>query len=148
MIVNTKTGLLITGTLVRDAEYRTVGAKETPCLRFGVRYGQDEVEGPDGRRQGKILDVTVWGDAAVSLQNCLHKGDAVMAAGELSERVDNQGRTWRSLNNRGEVWPGMAWLVEKMATADIAAAAAPPPPDPSLAGDFEPVIGDDEDLPF
>ena len=150
MIINTKTGILVTGTLARDAEYKTVGQKNTPLLKVGVLYGHEETPGPDGRRQGKILDVTVWGDAAVSLQGCLHKGDAVMAAGELKSREGDQGRLWRSLDSRGEVWPGAAWVLEHIASAQVTAGAMQGnvlDPTKLGSGDFE-AIDDNEDLPF
>lgn len=150
MIINTKTGILVTGTLARDAEYKTVGQKNTPLLKFGVLYGHEETPGPDGRTQGKFLDVNVWGAAAVSMQGRLHKGDAVAVAGELKSREDDQGRLWRSLDSRGEVWPGAAWILEHIASAQVTAGAMQGnvlDPTKLGSGDFE-AIDDNEDLPF
>ena len=39
MIVVSKTGVLVSGTLGKDAEYKLVGARVTPRLGFSVLYG-------------------------------------------------------------------------------------------------------------
>lgn len=143
MIVVSKTGVLVSGTLGKDAEYKLVGARETPRLRFSVLYGKEEAADENGRHKGKYIDVNVWGGAATKMQGMLLKGDAVLACGRLSERTDDQGRVWRSIDTYGEVWPGMAWLMEQQG-----AAPAPAMLDtPQDCTDFEPVQSD-EDLPF
>lgn len=143
MIVVSKTGVLVSGTLGKDAEYKLVGARETPRLRFSVLYGKEEAADENGRHKGKYIDVNVWGGAATKMQGMLLKDDAVLACGRLSERTDDQGRVWRSIDTYGEVWPGMAWLMEQQGAAPVPAA-----PDISQnCTDFEPVQSD-EDLPF
>ena len=55
MIINTKTGILVTGTLARDAEYKTVGQKNTPLLKFGVLYGHEETPGCGRAHAGQVF---------------------------------------------------------------------------------------------
>lgn len=143
MIIVSKTGVLVSGTLGKDAEYKLVGSRETPLLRFSVLYGKEETADETGRHKGKYIDVNVWGGAATKMQGMLLKDDAVLACGRLNERTDNQGRVWRSIDTYGEVWPGMTWLMEQQG-----ATLAPVVPDiPQDCTDFEP-IQSDEDLPF
>ena len=93
MIVNSKTGCLISGTLIKAAETRTAG--QSNVTKLAVRYGWDEPQATNERRTGKILDVDCWNDlsdAAVGLG----KGDAVLAAGEIQQREYN-GKTYTTL---------------------------------------------------
>ena len=61
MIVNTKTGLLLAGTIGKTPELKFVGQNERPVLKFSLRYGSEE-DGI-GKRRGKFVDVDVWSGA-------------------------------------------------------------------------------------
>lgn len=142
MIVSTKTGMLLTGTLGRDAEYKLVGGQQTPLLKFSVLYGYEDTEDATGRRKGKYLDVDVWGSAAGKLRGRLFKGDAVLVAGTLNERHGEDGRIWRSIKTYGEVWPGAGWLFDQLGNASGAVAAG------TVDADGFIEVDETEDLPF
>ena len=55
MIVNTKTGVLISGTIAKTPELKFVGQNNRPVLKFSVRYGSEPDEA--GKRKGKYLYV-------------------------------------------------------------------------------------------
>lgn len=142
MIISTKTGVLLTGTLGRDAEYKLVGSQQTPLLKFSVLYGHEDIEDVNGRRKGKYLDVDVWGAAADKLQGRLLKGDAILVAGTLNERCGEDGRIWRSIKTYGEVWPGAAWTFDQLGGASGAVAAD------TVDADGFIEVDKTEDLPF
>ena len=144
MIVSTKTGVMVSGTLGRDAEYKLVGAKETPLLKFSVLYGKEDEPDENGRLKGKYIDVNVWGSAAGKMQGVLKRDDAVLVCGQLKERTDDQGRVWRSVDTYGEVWAGVACMADRIGAAQEAPTASVL----QCAGDFEPIFADDEDMPF
>ena len=93
MIVNSKTGCLISGTLIKAAETRTAG--QSNVTKLAVRYGWDEPQNTNERRTGKILDVDCWNDISDAAGG-LEKGDAVLAAGEIQQREYN-GKTYTTL---------------------------------------------------
>lgn len=152
MIINTKTGCMVTGTLTKDAELKFIGEKGTPLLTMSVLYGHDPAENEGGRRPGKFLDVKVWGNAGKQLEDALHKGDAIIAAGELDSRTDKDGKVWTSLNSHGEIWLGcgaMLAMLDSMArfSASPAQSCVVNPADSASDASFA-VIDDNEDLPF
>ena len=61
MIINTKTCLLLAGTIGKTPELKFVGQNERPVLKFSLRYGSEE-DGT-GKRRGKFVDVDVWSGA-------------------------------------------------------------------------------------
>ncbi len=93
MIVNSKTGCLVAGTLIKAAETRTAG--QSNVTKLAVRYGWDEPQATNERRTGKILDVDCWNDLSDAAGG-LEKGDAVLAAGEIQQREYN-GKTYTTL---------------------------------------------------
>ena len=93
MIVNSKTGCLISGTLIKAAETRQAGSSSV--TKLAVRYGWDEPQDTNERRTGKILDVDCWNDLSDAAGG-LEKGDAVLAAGEIQQREYN-GKTYTTL---------------------------------------------------
>lgn len=144
MIVSTKTGVMVSGTLGRDAEYKLVGAKETPLLKFSVMHGREDDPDENGRRKGKYIDVNVWGIAAAKMRGVLKRDDTVLVCGQLKERTDNHGRTWKSVDTYGEVWASVACMAGRIGAAQEAPTASVL----QSAGDFEPIFADDEDMPF
>lgn len=149
MIVQTRTGVLVAGTIGRDPELRHVGQYDRAVLKLTVRYGTEA--GEDGKRRGKYLDVDVWNDAE-ELDGMLIKDDPVIVtAGEIKSREYN-GKTYYSVSADG-VFPGagvvfrwMQQIVDMIppaaapTPADFTLVDAPPPeqftasPDPQLAG--------------
>jgi len=93
MIVNTKTGCLASGTLIKAAEMRAAG--QSNVTKLVLRYGYDEPQTTNDRRSGKLLDVDCWNDLAGAAEG-LEKGDAVMVTGEIQQREYN-GKTYTSL---------------------------------------------------
>lgn len=152
MIINSKTGCLVTGILTKDPEYKEVGAKSTPLLKLDLIYGHDapEHEGQEGAP--KYMSVDLWGLAARTLSGKLWKGDAVAAAGALESREYN-GKTYWRINCRGEIWPSGAALLGYLMTLDIGSTAQAMDGntlDPSkleTGGGFE-IVDGNEDLPF
>ena len=87
MIVQTKTGVLVAGTIGKDPELKHVGQYDRAVLKMTVRYGSEQ--GEDGKRRGKYLDVDVWNDAE-ELDGMLVKDDPVIVtAGEIKSREYN-----------------------------------------------------------
>lgn len=147
MIVQTKTGVLVAGTIGKDPELKHVGQYDRAVLKMTVRYGSEQ--GEDGKRRGKYLDVDVWSDAE-ELDGMLVKDDPVIVtAGEIKSREYN-GKTYYSVSADG-VFPGagvvfrwMQQIVDMIppapapCPADFAPVDAPPPEqfttDPQLAG--------------
>lgn len=147
MIVQTKTGVLVAGTIGKDPELKHVGQYDRAVLKMSVRYGLEP--GEDGKRRGKYLDVDVW-NGAEELDGTLVKDDPVIVtAGEIKSREYN-GKTYYSVSADG-VFPGagvvfrwMQQIVDMIppapapCPADFAPVDAPPPEqfttDPQLAG--------------
>lgn len=147
MIVQTKTGVLVAGTIGKDPELKHVGQYDRAELKMTVRYGSEQ--GEDGKRRGKYLDVDVWSDAE-ELDGMLVKDDPVIVtAGEIKSREYN-GKTYYSVSADG-VFPGagvvfrwMQQIVDMIppapapCPADFTPVDAPPPEqfttDPQLAG--------------
>ncbi|MBQ7860326.1 MAG: hypothetical protein IJ347_09385 [Faecalibacterium sp.] len=136
MIVNTKTGLLVTGVLGKEPELRQVGS--SAVLKLSVRYGFDPPSEPGGKRAGKFLDVDVW-DGAEELDGMLAKGDAVIATGDELKSREYGGKTYYSLRANG-LFPGAGVVFRWMQQiVDMIPPAAAP------ASEFAPV---NEPTPF
>lgn len=138
MIVNTKTGLLVTGTLSKDPELRQVGSSSV--LKLSVRYGSEPSAEPGGKRTGKFLDVDVW-DGADALDGMLFKGDFVIAAGDELKSREYNGKTYHSLRASGITPSAQAVFRWMQQIVDM----IPDPAAFAAAGQFSPV---DEPTPF
>ncbi len=173
MIANTKTGVLIAGTIGKTPELRRVGQNDRPVLKFSLRYGSED-DGT-GKRRGKYIDVDVWGKAE-ELNGMLTEDDAVIViAREIKSREYN-GKTYYSVSADG-VFPGaevvFRWIqqIVDMLPATAATGVLPGSPAPTgLSGcelyageqlnhyapnsqatktsDPERLIDETEDLPF
>ena len=156
MICNTKTGCLVTGTPIKDAEYKTVGQNNTPLLKVCIRYGYEPAETDGGRRKGKLIDVDIWGHDADALNGTLLKGASIMAAGELKSTQGNDGKTYYSINSYGEIFLSAAAMLDYIdrqfeQTSRITAGAPVQKPQGAVINPSTPefaVIDDNEDLPF
>ena len=171
MIVNTKIGLLLSGTIGKAPELRRVGQNDKAVLKFSLRYGSEEDD--TGKRRGKYIDVDVWTDAE-ELDGMLAEDDAVMVAAREIRSREYNGKTYYSVNADG-VFPGagtiLRWMQQVLDMAAAAPAASPTGSAAALDGhalypgeqldDYtpsartscrpaapEPLIEDAEDLPF
>lgn len=140
MICNTKTGLLVAGTVAKAPELKHVGQYARPVLKMSVRYSSEKDE--EGKSRGKFLDVDIW-DNAEELDGMFDKDDAVIVTGgELRSREYN-GKTYHSISATG-VYPGAGvvfrWLQQVINMIPAAPAAPVNAPD-----GFQPV---GEPVPF
>lgn len=128
MICNTKTGLLVAGTVAKAPELKHVGQYARPVLKMSVRYASEKDE--EGKNRGKFLDVDIW-DNAEELDGMFDKDDAVIVTGgELRSREYN-GKTYHSISATG-VYPGAGvvfrWLqqvIDMIPAAPVAPVNAP-----------------------
>lgn len=78
-----------TGRLTKDAELKSIGAKQTPCAEFTIAnntgYGQYE--------KTSYISVQLWGNSATNLMQWLKKGQQVTVVGEYTQNdwVDQNG---------------------------------------------------------
>lgn len=110
MIVNTKTGLLISGELIKDAETRQAGQRSV--IKLHVRYGYDPPAEAGGRKSGKLLDVDVWSDIE-ALDGMLCKGDAVVISAQQVKSREYNGKTYYSVDADG-LYPSAAVVLRWM----------------------------------
>lgn len=79
----------VIGRITKDAELKTIGAKQTPCAEFTIAnntgYGQFE--------KTSFISVQLWGTSATNLVPYLRKGTRVAACGEFTQNdwVDTNG---------------------------------------------------------
>ena len=108
MIVNTKTGPLIGGVLIKDAARMQLrNGKEK--ITFPLRYAWEEPADPGGKKTGKLLDVDLWSDLD-AIDQMILKGDAVaVSASEVKSREAN-GVTYRSVSPDG-IYPSVSMVL-------------------------------------
>lgn len=102
MIINTKTGIKVSGALIRTPELRQVGSRMV--LKMCVRYGTEPPAEPGGQRVGKLLDVDVW-NGAEQLDGMFEKGDFITAYGDEIKERPYDGKIYHSIDAIGIV-PG------------------------------------------
>ena len=98
MICNTKTGILISGSILHDPELKFVGQQNRPVLKFSLRYASEQKE--DGKRHGKFIDVDVWAGAE-DLQNMLCEDDQVLVTAREVKSREYNGKTYYSVSADG-----------------------------------------------
>lgn len=139
--------VIICGSLPRDAEYKTVGDKETPLCKFGVKV--DERDTGDNQKQAVWCNCTCWRDVAKVTAN-LQKGDIVLAIGKLQTRTytgrEGDEKTATELVCEAVFIMPRAW--ENALNGIAGRAASMGVPVSSAQGDdFEEIVSD-SDLPF
>ena len=77
----------ITGRVVGDVKFSTVGANETPLTRFGVKCGEG--------REGEIVNVKCWRGLA-EIAKDINNGDSVDVSGFVEQR-EYEGKTYYDL---------------------------------------------------
>lgn len=107
MIVNTKTGVLISGTIAKTPELKFVGQNNRPVLKFSVRYWSEPDE--TGKRKGKYLYVDVWGGAE-DLSDMLKEEDPVIITAHEVKSREYNGKTYYSVSAEG-LYPGASTIV-------------------------------------
>lgn len=110
MIVNTKTGLLISGELIKDAETRQAGQRRV--IKLHLRYGYDPPQEAGGNKSGKLLDVDVWRDID-ALDGMLCKDDSVVVSAQQIKSREYSGKTYYSVDANG-LYPSAAVVLRWM----------------------------------
>lgn len=140
MIVNSKTGLLVSGTVGKRPELRHVGQNDRPVLKFSLRYGSEQ--DASGKRRGKYIDVDVW-ENAEELDGMLAEDDPVIVTAQDIKSREYNGKTYHSISATG-VYPSggvvFRWIQQVIDMIPAAPAAPVNAPD-----GFQPV---GEPVPF
>lgn len=132
MIVKTKTGVQVSGTLAREPEIKQMGGKDV--LKLSVKAQSEK--GADGKWNSLFVDVLCW-DALSERDGMFQKGDFVTAEGrEIKSREypEGSGKVYYSLRADG-LTPGdlvvFRWMqmVIDMTAQAYAAPAEPVPVD-------------------
>lgn len=88
MIIKNGSSCICAGRVIKDAEYKTVGDKQTPLTKFSISYEYHQ----DG---SGLMSVDCWRELAAAARN-IKKGDRVIVAGVLSSN-DYNGKTYWSI---------------------------------------------------
>lgn len=122
MIIQTKTGVQITGEIRSDPEVRSAGQKEV--LKFDLRASS--TKGPDGKWQSFFVGVNAWHGIA-ERDGMYQKGDVVtVTALELKSREYN-GKTYYNVDADSIVPDDLVQLRWMQQMIDMMAQPAPPP---------------------
>ena len=89
MQLSSKGGVIIAGQATRDAEYKHVGAKDTPMCTFGLAVGRDAENKPI------YANVKAWRDLAEYAAG-VTKGASVMVLGQVEER-EYEGKVYKAV---------------------------------------------------
>ena len=122
MIIQTKTGVQITGEIRSDPEVRSAGQKEV--LKFDLKASS--TKGPDGKWQSFFVGVNAWHGIA-ERDGMYQKGDVVtVTARELKSREYN-GKTYHNVDADSIVPDDLVLLRWMQQMIDMMAQPAPPP---------------------
>lgn len=128
--------VMICGSLPKDAEYKTVGDKNSSLTKFGVKVGERKVEGQD-KPEAIWVNCDCWHEVAKATKD-LKKFDVVFCIGKI-KITEKDGKTYKTLECEA------AFSMHKPEKADVEADAKT-----QITGnlnDFETII-DDNKLPF
>lgn len=78
---------IVTGRVIKDAEYRIAGSKGTPLTTFAVSYDREATD-------GGILNITCFNRLA-DAGKVIKKGDQVLVAGALDSNEYNGKTYWK-----------------------------------------------------
>ena len=146
MIVRTRTGVRVSGTLRRDGETKTMGSKQAFVLPVRV-YSEKKA---DGQWDNFDVDVRIWGNHP-ELEDMFQKGDFITAEGrEIEDRSGSDGKVYHNLTAE-DVIPGgrviFRWMQQQIDLCyEMVQDVAPKPPEPKQMepadgiGSYEPVI--------
>jgi len=86
--------IIICGVLGKDAEYKTVGDKNSSLTKFGVKVGERPVEGQD-KPEAIWVNCDCWHEVARATKD-LKKFDVVFCIGKLDVK-EHEGKTYKTL---------------------------------------------------
>ena len=86
---------IVTGRVIKDAEYRLAGSKQTPMTTFAVSYGRNA-------QNGGILNVTCFKQLADYCKD-IKKGDSVLVGGSLESSEYNGKTYWKLMADYASV---------------------------------------------
>ncbi len=124
--------VMICGPLPKDAEYKTVGDKNSSLTKFGVKVGERPVEGQD-KPDAIWVNCDCWHDVARATRN-LKKMDVVFCVGKIKAN-EKDGKTYKTLECEA------VFVMNKAPQENTASAPA------ELPKDFEEILSDDG-VPF
>lgn len=122
MIIQTKTGVQITGEIRSDPEVRSAGQKEV--LKFDLRASS--TKGPDSKWQSFFVGVNIW-HGIDQLDGMFEKGDQVTVFAQKLKTREYNGKTYYDVD-ADDIVPGglvqFRWLQQMI---DLMAQPGPPP---------------------
>jgi len=83
--------IMVCGNAVRDAEFKTVGTKNTPLCKIGLAIGKRE------DTTTIFVNVVAWRGLA-DLLAMAQKGDSIAVWGRMTEPREYNGKTYQDLN--------------------------------------------------
>lgn len=86
---------IVTGRVIKDAEYRLAGQKQTPMTTFAVSYDRNA-------QNGGILNVTCFHKLADYCKG-IKKGDSVLVSGSLESNEYNGKTYWKLMADYASV---------------------------------------------
>lgn len=135
---------MVVGPIPKDAEYKTVGDKQSSLTKFSVKAS--ERTDASGQKVASWTNCTAWHAAARACKD-FKKGDVVLVTGKIEEReyVSN-GETKKSKELVVDFVTKMTHIAPDLVPAPISTAQAGGSGDVDLS-DFEELISDG-DMPF
>jgi len=148
--------LMISGLVVRDAEYKEVGARQTPLATFTLLNVRETSFNGESRKETGYYEVKLWGELATEISSQLRKDTQVVVQGRL--RVETWDDKQTGDKKTKTVINADAVLVNGTATYTPAPAPTPrpqptkpaPPPFPTASLDVRATVVDEsiDDIPF
>ena len=127
MIIKTRLGALVAGTLAREPEIKTLGTKDVLVLNVKAQSEKDDA----GRWKSLFVDVQCWG-GLTERDGMYQKGDFVAAFGreiKTREYPEGSGKIYHSLPADG-VLPGdlvtLRWMQQVVDMIPDSPLQAPP----------------------
>jgi len=135
---------MVVGPIPKDAEYKTVGDKQSSLTKFSVKAS--EITDASGQKVASWTNCTAWHAAARACKD-FKKGDVVLVTGKIEEReYVSYGETKKSKELVVDFVTKMAHIAQDLVPAPIPTAQAGGSGDVDLS-DFEELISDG-DMPF
>jgi single-stranded DNA-binding protein len=108
---------MVIGVLPKDAEFKTVGSKNSSICKFSVKASETEV---DGKKDVKWTNCVAWHDVARVCQG-YKKGDVVLVAGKLQDNnyTDSNGNAKTNKQLVVEFTVKMSTVAETVKPAEI-----------------------------
>jgi single stranded DNA-binding protein len=107
MWIKNSSGVFLTGRVTKDPE--TKQFSNSSVTSFSVLWGYSDEKDENGHRQGKFMDVDVWGKAGEDLASVIQKGDHLAVSGELRKR-EYDGKTYYSVSAQ-EIFPDLSVIL-------------------------------------